>query len=212
MPLSRALGYTTTPIPICQHLFSGFFKKVFKRATRCVFDSKPCRNLDFWFQIVGFVAILFCRCVQVYLRRGRRLFSIRIDMFFSRSPTLFAGSNGNPATGFGDWDGRVSNGVMATGVSVRCFPALTEGGGRSVIAPTGCYRCCPAPGCGCCFGLYCGTVITVPYFGYCNDSVPPSCDGRAIHESPLREDLRDTKKRGSFRSPWGYVLITACPR
>ena len=26
LPLSRALGYTTTPLPICQHLFSCFFR------------------------------------------------------------------------------------------------------------------------------------------------------------------------------------------
>ena len=43
LPLSRALGYTIIPFPICQLLFSGFFKKVFGR-TRCHFQvcSAPC--------------------------------------------------------------------------------------------------------------------------------------------------------------------------
>ena len=191
MPFSRTPRYIITPPPICQHLFSGFFKKVFTSATRCIFDPKPCKNLDFWFQIVRFVAILFCRCVQVFLWCGRRRFSTIRALFFSRSPPLSTYANSNPATGFVDSNGRVSNDVMATRLSVRCFPALREGGGRSVIAPTGCYRCCAAPGCGCCFGLYCGTVITVPY---------------------IDMDLRNIKKRGSCRSPWGYVLITACPR
>ena len=132
LPLSRALGYTTTPFPICQHLFSGFFKKVFKRATGCIFALKPCRNLDFWFQIEGFVAILFCRCVQVFLVRGRWRFSAFIALFFSHSPALFGGVNGNPATGFAVWDGRVSNGAMATAVSIRRF--FRHHGGRRAIS------------------------------------------------------------------------------
>ena len=71
VPLSRALGYTTTPPLICQHLFSCFFEKVRSRATRCFFASKPFKNLDFWFRIVHLVAILSCREMQLFLVHGR---------------------------------------------------------------------------------------------------------------------------------------------
>ena len=41
------------------------------------------------------------------------------SLVFQPSPALLGGVNGNPATGFANQDGRVSNGAMATGVSIR---------------------------------------------------------------------------------------------
>ena len=103
--------------------------------------------------------------MQVYSIHGRRRFSGFIPLFFSPSPALSTYANGNPATGFSVHDGRVSNGVMATGVSVRCFPALREGGGRSLIAPTGVIDVAPRRGA--VVGLDCAAErsMPVPYVG-----------------------------------------------
>ena len=47
VPLSRALGYTTTPPPICQHLFSCFFEKVCRRATVFILAQNRSKTLIF---------------------------------------------------------------------------------------------------------------------------------------------------------------------
>ena len=52
-------------------------------------------------------------------------------MFLSPCSTLFTYANGNPATGFAFSDGRVSNGAMATGVSIRRF-SRPHGGRRAI--------------------------------------------------------------------------------
>ena len=121
VPLSRALGYTITPSPICQHLFSCFFKIVRRRATAFIFGSKRFKNLRFWFRIVHLVAILSCREMQLFLVHGRWRFSASTNMQKHVIYALPYYINGNSATEFAVWDGRMSIHGIATPLSVRQF-------------------------------------------------------------------------------------------
>ena len=60
LPLSRALGYTIIPFPICQLLFSGFFKKVFG----------PCQNPICDGSVIDFHTVRVPVCTESYCIPG----------------------------------------------------------------------------------------------------------------------------------------------